>query len=466
MKIKIAVLITVFFTSVMFSQSIKILNPKAGEFCTPGKIYNIKWIVSGKMNSFVKIRLFSVDGSKKLLSITNKTANTGIFPWNIPGNLDGASGFIRVKTIDDSYFGDSSPFQIGIPEKKVLMMYSPMSGVSFSPGDKIKIDWSGSGLHGNLNIFLDRSDGSVKTPIKMNYPADKSPAYYTIPAGTVPGTYKCRVVWGSIVKESGIFTIKGAGQKKSLDIMEPKSGSEFDSGSYLPIVWVGSGLAGNTVKVLLCKGTPGINQVALISNNWPNSPHFQGGWQIPSIFSTGNYKVVVIDGNTTAFHGHYFKINKVLMIKNRKPGLNKINIRDTIIRNSHNRFSSRKNPFVFSFKANGPAKKMSESRPGKVGLYIVKLNFSWRDDDGDLANGKWHCSSKGMTSGIFVILEGTFRSILHTGGFNGTSGSVKDFMIPNIKGFDKEKTVITLLIEDRHGNLSNKVKTTVTLETF
>ncbi len=104
--------VMIIITGISYSQTINISSPKGSDIWYKGKTNDIKWTISGNMNNFVKIRLFTKDGRQKLLAITDKTPNNGSFPWTIPFTFASDEYIVRVKTIDNNVFADSNKFRI------------------------------------------------------------------------------------------------------------------------------------------------------------------------------------------------------------------------------------------------------------------------------------------------------------------------------------------------------------------
>lgn len=136
------------------SASINVLNPLT--WCN-GQSHSIKWTKSGNMNSNVKIRLYNSTGTNKILNITNSTANDGNYDWNIPATVSPGEYRIRVKTVDNLVFDDSSTFLISDCSGK-LKVTSPCeygSTVTLWGNTKTLIKWNNSPCPGgNVRITM------------------------------------------------------------------------------------------------------------------------------------------------------------------------------------------------------------------------------------------------------------------------------------------------------------------------
>ncbi|MBN2411530.1 hypothetical protein JXQ31_07540 [candidate division KSB1 bacterium] len=370
---------------------------------------------------------------------------------------------VRVRTVSTSpfIFGDSGNFFIAIktPSVSDLGILTPVSGATFVHGDSMDIQWEGTGLSGTLNIFLEKTDGASNIIIKSNHPAASSKSVYIIPAGVQPGTYRVKIVWGSITAVSGNFIISSSQQSKSMEIILPKSGQVFTMGNPLTVEWITSGLLGTTLKVYLCKGVNGVQHVSTIANDWPNTPHLQKSWKIPLNLVAGNYKIVVLDITGIVYHGNVFTVKPPGTVQigqaNKNNNINRLAI------NNETRITQGKKPYILSFYPDKLAKRIP-SILGAGDSFIVKLNFYWKDDDGDLLNGKWHFSYKSdkfLYSGNQSGRIGEENPARYT----GTKGSVFGFKVTNVKGKVNDQVRIWFVLEDSQGNFSDKMTGLVTL---
>ncbi len=113
MKKTFSILVMMVFTSIMiFGSSINVKNPNSSTVLLKGQTLRIKWVTQGRQNDFVKIRLFN-SSRKKIINITNRTKNKGLFNWKFNTNVPAGQYFIRVKTVDDKVTGDSQSFRSG-----------------------------------------------------------------------------------------------------------------------------------------------------------------------------------------------------------------------------------------------------------------------------------------------------------------------------------------------------------------
>jgi len=70
---------------------------------------------------------------RKVLGITEYTANTESFSWKVPLTISSGIYYIRVKTIDNHFYDDSEPFKISkvvtirreVKSPKIKILQSP-----------------------------------------------------------------------------------------------------------------------------------------------------------------------------------------------------------------------------------------------------------------------------------------------------------------------------------------------------
>ena len=199
-------LIIVFIVASGFSQSITVTNPHSGQTLNKGNTYTITWTKSGSMNANVKIRL--MQGSTKILSITDSTANDGSYRWAVPASLANGSYKIRVKTIDNAVFDDSESFTIGNAPAESITVTNPHSGQTWNKGNTYTITWTKSGnMDANVKIRL--MQGGTKILSITNSTANDGSYRWTIPSSVSNGSYKIRVktVDNAVYDDSNEFNI-------------------------------------------------------------------------------------------------------------------------------------------------------------------------------------------------------------------------------------------------------------------
>lgn len=112
MKKILSVFILIVFLSISIQAAgIKVLSPKESDKWLMGGGKDITWATLSGVTEKVKIRLF-IQAGNKVLNIENSIDNSGKYKWTIPMSLNAGKYYLRVKTVDDRYWGDSEIFSI------------------------------------------------------------------------------------------------------------------------------------------------------------------------------------------------------------------------------------------------------------------------------------------------------------------------------------------------------------------
>lgn len=130
MKKILSISVLLLFVSLtIFGQTIKVTNPDSSTELINGQTLKITWNMIGKQVDYVKIRLFDKKGIKKILGITEKTKNDGLFSWRFTETIPDGIYRIKVKTIDDQNYGNSSAFSIiRAPETNQIIVPDKVPG--------------------------------------------------------------------------------------------------------------------------------------------------------------------------------------------------------------------------------------------------------------------------------------------------------------------------------------------------
>ena len=205
-RIFFVLIITLFLSAFVYSQTITVTNPHSGDTWYKGHTYTITWTKSGTMNANVKIRLMR-NGSR-VLPITDYTTNNGSFSWEVPSDLANGSYYIRVKTIDNAVYDDGEVFTIGNAPSANITVTNPHSGQIWCKGKTYTITWTKSGSM-DTNVKIRLFHGSTKIPLTNSTPNNGSYSW-TIPSSLSNGSYYIRVrtVDNHVYDDGSYFTIQ------------------------------------------------------------------------------------------------------------------------------------------------------------------------------------------------------------------------------------------------------------------
>ena len=147
------------------SPNVTVISPNGGENWTVGESRTIQWSSSG-VSGDVRIEL-SRDGGSSWETLFSSTANDGSQSWTVSG---AESSNCRVKIIS---LGDPSIFDISnssftisaAPPPAIIAVVSPNGGEVWSVGENRTIQWTSSGVSGNVRVRLNRNypEGSWET---------------------------------------------------------------------------------------------------------------------------------------------------------------------------------------------------------------------------------------------------------------------------------------------------------------
>ena len=181
-KLLALVFILLIGVGMVFSQSITVTSPHAGDTWYKGDTKTIAWTKTGSMGNFVKIKLRNSTSTAVVLDIISHIPNNGNYSWEIPTSVASGNYVIRVRTMDNAVYGDSTVFTIAaeltfrppsvigiparphpiakaIPKEPSLSVISPRSGDIWKKGEKGKIEWKSVNISGKIHLALHRSSG-------------------------------------------------------------------------------------------------------------------------------------------------------------------------------------------------------------------------------------------------------------------------------------------------------------------
>lgn len=252
-KLFLLIVVISFSFGIVFSQSIEVTSPHSGDTWYKGDPYTITWTKSGTLHARVKIRLFNPAGTTKILDITNGTPNDGRFgPWTLPDSVPDGRYIVRVKTIDDLVSDDGEVFSVASrPGGSSIVISNPMETGAYSIRGDLTIEWTTSGISGDVRVEMVEYEGSNQYTIRSSTPFNSSPLTYNIPDSVVPGTYRIKISQGSLVAFSGRIGILEY-VRPGVYIREPNGGEEKIIGTNLTIIW-GTPHLTNDVKIELMR---------------------------------------------------------------------------------------------------------------------------------------------------------------------------------------------------------------------
>jgi len=134
---------------------ITVSSPSSGQSYSTGQQIPVSWTSSG-ITGNVKITLRKSDGSGGYTIIGAIAHDTGTYNYTIPGEVTAGTYFVKVKQGIINGITDNFTISSG----SSITLTGPTGGQSYSTGCQIPINWTSSGITGNVKITLRKSDGS------------------------------------------------------------------------------------------------------------------------------------------------------------------------------------------------------------------------------------------------------------------------------------------------------------------
>lgn len=284
------------------SQSIGIdltvTSPNGSENWQPGTTETITW-TSSCISGDVNIDLYK--GGVFEYTIASESATTGSFSWSIPsGQTSGDDYKIRIHQGGVEDYSDNNFSIAGVSGE--LTVSSPNGGESWQVGTTQAINWTSSGMTGDVNLFLYK--GGVFHSDIASAPVSAGSYQWIIPLGQTPGNdYQVRISQGSIEDFSDSnFSLTGI--STDLTVTVPNGSETWQAGTIQSITWTASGLTGD-VNIYLYKGG--------VFNSYIGTAPVSSGsyqWSIPVGQVFGNdYKIKITQGSIEDYSDNNFTIN-------------------------------------------------------------------------------------------------------------------------------------------------------------
>jgi len=160
-----------FFFGFISSQTITVTSPHTGDTWYKGQTYIITWTKTGTMGNFVKIKLRNSTSTAVVLDIISHIPNNGSYSWKIPTSVAPGNYVIRVRTMDNAVYGDSTVFTIADPPviETSITVTSPNGGETWYCGKTYPIEWVSKGCGDRVEIHVISGTEIVRT-LKKSHP--------------------------------------------------------------------------------------------------------------------------------------------------------------------------------------------------------------------------------------------------------------------------------------------------------
>ncbi len=284
------------FFSISQQKSIDISVPNvSGLYYPVGSTVYISWTSQGvsQVNLF-----FSSDGGSSYTSIASNYPNTGYFNWTVPSSTS-TNCFIKIVDANSSTQDISASNFFIVPATTSLTLLSPNGGEKWYKGSSHSIAWSSSQIS---QVKLELNTGSGWTLIANSIPALNGSYYWNIPP-VISTTCRVRI---SDASNAAVFDISNldfeiADTLKSLGLVSPNGGEQWQAGSYKPIAFTSN----NISHFDLFYSTDTGYTWNLISNSVTSSPYF---WLVPNSQSTKCLIRISNGGSIIDYSASFFTI--------------------------------------------------------------------------------------------------------------------------------------------------------------
>lgn len=253
-----------------------ITSPNGGETWQTGSTYDITW-TQENLDGNASIMLISGNPANPMTVIANSVPVIDeTYSWEIPQTVI-PGDFYRVRIRMQGNTGmmihdfSDAPFTIGDgtnpPPNTYLTVLSPNGGEAWEVETTQTITWDYENLDGAIRIELVNPQNNDPTLIADNVPIAGESYEWTIPADTVIGPHKVRIVWITDMAvyfgdlSDDCFFITGDTPPPPppgiLTLTSPNGGEEWEAGSTQSITWTSENLDGNLNIALMGGRHPG-----------------------------------------------------------------------------------------------------------------------------------------------------------------------------------------------------------------
>ncbi|MBI3245244.1 MAG: hypothetical protein HYZ50_01915 [Deltaproteobacteria bacterium] len=220
--------------------TITVLSPNGGETWPIPSSQTIRWSSSG-ITGNVKIELSRNAGSK-WTTLFSSTANDGTQPWTItlPATTQAQ---IRICSVSSPSICDTSNenFRLG---GGLIVVSNPTGGAAWPIGSKQTIQWTSTGVGGNVKVELSRNGGTTWTTLFGSTANDGSQSWVVTGLKTTQARLRVSSVNDPSVFDIENFTLGGG----MVTVNTPNGGEVWPIGGQQTIRWSTS-WAGGTVKI-------------------------------------------------------------------------------------------------------------------------------------------------------------------------------------------------------------------------
>ncbi len=263
-----------FTISNLEDQSILVKSPNGGESWEAGTMKSITWFSVDVDSVIIE---YTIDNGNKWVFIGRDKKNTGIFYWDPIPNIPSAMAKVRIKDAKDGIPFDESdaPFNI-LPEPNITVL-SPNGAEMWLTGTNQKIKWISENIE-NVKIEYTTNNGQRWFTIEESIPSIGMYDWKNIPNHN---SALCKVKISDAKDgqpsdvSNNVFTITNQ-LIKSITVISPNGGEEWQAGTSQNIIWTSTGIANVKIEFTTNNGLTW----NIIQNNYANTGSFE--WNVPN----------------------------------------------------------------------------------------------------------------------------------------------------------------------------------------
>ncbi len=211
---------------------LRLTSPNGGEVFSPQTYYPITW-ESWNMSGSVKLE-YSINNGSSWTTITTSAMNDGNYSWRTPQFSFGSpytSCRVRISNSLDGSASDISGGTFTMLRGYALRITRPDDyGRYWEVGESVEIQWSATGVSGNLKVLITDLNGRPVTVISESTSISAGTLNYTVPATLPPGAYYLRIERGDVSHRRKLYIYNKADLDHSdLAFFDIRTGTEDSS---------------------------------------------------------------------------------------------------------------------------------------------------------------------------------------------------------------------------------------------
>jgi Leucine-rich repeat (LRR) protein len=233
------------------------------------------------------------------------TADKTVSQMEITGLVPDTTYYFVTQTHSNQYnqnYVDSEySREVSITIVNRISVTSPKTNEVYNVRNIIPVQWTASGLSGNVMISLKRTDGPGDYVINESHPYDSSPLNYIVANDVLRGIYHIEIRQGGFSGKSGNFYI--ASESSVIKLTSPQKGQAFNRGETLSITWATQMIRGD-IKISLVKNDLTSEYIIKTGHPYNQSPV---NYVIPNDVAAGTYfiKIEREQGTVSANSGEF-----------------------------------------------------------------------------------------------------------------------------------------------------------------